>query len=155
MYQPKKSCFTEITISEYKEKNRANSRIVHNSCSLPGRMLRVMHGNLNLVSQGQSSLQVAIRLWWKTGLEAGLDGSHWVSWHNEICGGKKKKREIIRNNKYMSHELDHMTKAAAWAAGFGFRLLWAGPKPLLGRHQWPGLARLGPAHGFEPGQANH
>ena len=60
----------------------------------------------------------------------------------------------------MSHELDHMTKAAAWAAGFGFRLLWAGPKPLLGRHQWPGLARpkqarLGPAHGFGPGQANH
>ena len=43
----------------------------------------------------------------------------------------------------MSHELDHMTKAAAWAAGFGFRLLWAGPKPLLGRHQWPGPNRLG------------
>jgi hypothetical protein len=31
---------------------------------------------------------------------------------------------------------------------------------ILGRHQWPGLARpkqawLGPASGFEPGQAHH
>jgi hypothetical protein len=53
-----------------------------------------------------------------------------------------------------------MTKAAAWAAGFGFQLLWARPKPGLGRHQWPGLAWpkqawLGLAHGFEPGQAHH
>ena len=55
---------------------------------------------------------------------------------------------------------DHMTKAAAQAGGFGFQHFWALPKPLLGRHQRPGLARpkqarLGLAHGFGPGQANH
>ena len=33
-------------------------------------------------------------------------------------------------------------KAMAWAGSFGFQLLGAGPKPLLGRHQWPGLAWL-------------
>jgi len=27
-----------------------------------------------------------------------------------------------------------MTKAMAWAGSFGFQLLWAGPKPLLGHH---------------------
>ena len=43
----------------------------------------------------------------------------------------------------MSHEIDHMTKAAAWATGSGFWLLWARPKPVLGRHQWPGPNRLG------------
>ena len=34
-------------------------------------------------------------------------------------------------------------KAMAWASSFGFQLLWARPKPLLGHHQWPGLAWLG------------
>ena len=33
-----------------------------------------------------------------------------------------------------------MTKAGAWAVGFGFQILWARPKPVLGRHQWLGLA---------------
>ena len=38
----------------------------------------------------------------------------------------------------------------AWASSFGFQLLWAGPKPLLGHYQWPGLAWL-----MALGQARH
>ena len=57
----------------------------------------------------------------------------------------------------MSHEIDHMTKAAAWATGSGFWLLWARPKPLFGLSPMarPKQAWLGLAHGFGPGQANH
>jgi hypothetical protein len=43
-----------------------------------------------------------------------------------------------------------MTKALAWAKGFGFSLFWAKPKPSMGQHSWPGLFRPGLGHWARP-----
>ena len=88
------------------------------------------------------------------GLESKMISNIKMKWKKKKR--KKKKHASMPKNNWRKLWL----KALAWAGGFGFQLLWAEPKPLLGRHLWPGLAwpkraQLGLASGFGLGQAHH